>query len=102
MPVTRSFDEALRLARDRIESTLAQVTRKGDVADGPRGCALSWSLAFMPVLTPDLARQQYALYRAKWFRHPWGTTGIREWSPGRSGMMDPDSGPVAYEIEPVW
>jgi unsaturated chondroitin disaccharide hydrolase len=28
MPVTRSFDEALDLARDRIESSLAQVTRE--------------------------------------------------------------------------
>ena len=28
MPVTRSFDEALELARDRIESSLAQVTRE--------------------------------------------------------------------------
>ena len=56
MPVNRSFDEALRLARDRIESTLAQVTREDifphaapsatGVWEGTRGGM--WSSGYWP------------------------------------------------------
>ena len=73
---------------------VAQITSTGGVEDGPRGCALSWSLAFMSTFAPDLARSQYERYRSEWFIHVLGITGIREWAPGRQGRMDVDTGPV--------
>jgi hypothetical protein len=76
-----------------------QITREGAVVDGPRGCGLSWTLAFLPNIAPDLARQQYGLYREQWFRHPLGTTGIREFPEGRRGtFMDSDTGPIIFGL----
>ena len=77
---------------------VAQIDRDGRVLDRPRGCALSWSLAFMPGFAPDLARQQYGRYRDQWFIHTAGTTGIREWPPGQGARPDIDSGPVVGGI----
>ena len=76
-----------------------QITFAGDVRDGPRGCGLSWTLAFLPNLAPDLARRQYELYRAGWFQHPLGTTGIREFPVGRNDtFMDSDTGPIFFGL----
>jgi len=77
---------------------VAQVSRDGGVVDGPRGCALSWSLALLPGFAPELARSQYERYRSTWFVHVLGITGAREWPPGRSGTMDSDTGPVLFGI----
>ena len=74
-----------------------QIDQHGGILDGPRGCGLSWTLAFLPNLAPDLARQQYAIYRATWFRHPLGLTGIREFPLDRSDQfIDPDTGPIIF------
>lgn len=72
----------------------AQISRDGATVDGPRGCALSWSMAFMPSIAPKLCREQYARYRDEWFVHVLGMTGAREWAEGREGVMDADTGPV--------
>ena len=77
---------------------VAQVSNDGVVLDGPRGCALSWSLALMPGFAPELARSQYERYRSAWFIHVLGITGIREWSPGKRGQIDADTGPVLFDI----
>lgn len=70
----------------------------GSLRDDPRGCALSWSLAVMPGFAPDFAAEQYARYRADWFVHVLGSTGIREWPPGTHGGMDADTGPIVGGI----
>jgi len=77
---------------------VAQVTKRGHVVDGPRGCALSWSLALMPGFAPRLARSQYERYRSEWFVHVLGMTGAGEWYPGQEGVMDADTGPVLFGI----
>ncbi|MHC5058532.1 MAG: hypothetical protein ACYTKD_28065 [Planctomycetota bacterium] len=77
---------------------VGQITSLGEVLDGPRGCALTWSLAFMSGFAPELARVQYARYRDEWFVHVLGVTGAREWSPGGEGEMDSDTGPVVGGI----
>ncbi|MEI8194988.1 MAG: hypothetical protein WCI73_03670, partial [Phycisphaerae bacterium] len=76
-----------------------QIDQRGQIHDGPRGCGLSWTLALLPNLAPDLARAQYALYRAAWFRHPLGTTGIREFPTDRQGQfVDCDTGPIIFGL----
>ena len=76
----------------------SEIDMDGTMIDQPRGCALSWSLAFLPAIAPELAAQQYERYRSQWFLHPFGTTGAREWPPGRDGCGDSDSGPVVMGI----
>ncbi|MEM7248301.1 MAG: hypothetical protein AAF533_23405 [Acidobacteriota bacterium] len=66
----------------------------GSASAGPRGCALSWTLAFAPGFAPDLAAAQYERYRADWSDDFLGFAAFREWPPGQEGTMDADSGPV--------
>jgi hypothetical protein len=76
-----------------------QIDQHGGIVDGPRGCGLSWTLAFLPPLAPDLARRQYEIYRTSFFRHPLGTTGIREFPTDRSGtFVDSDTGPIIFGL----
>jgi hypothetical protein len=73
---------------------VAQTSTWGMIFDGPRGCALSWSLAFMGGFAPDFTKSQYALYRKNWITSVFGITGMREWSPGKEWKMDSDTGLV--------
>ncbi len=82
----------------RTGMMVARITKDGRVVDDPRGCALSWSLAFMPGYAPGLARSQYAAYRKRWFVHVLATTGVREYPEGREVIMDCDTGPVVCGI----
>jgi hypothetical protein len=75
-----------------------QIDRSGRRLDVPRGCGLSWSLAFMPGYAPGLARQQYSLFRQKWFVPVLGMYGIREWWPGQEKYSIIPSGPVIADI----
>lgn len=77
---------------------IAQLGTDGKALGGPRGCGISWALAFLPSLDPEFARQQYALYRKSWFIPVLGCMGIREWPPGRTGEMDVDTGGVFGDI----
>jgi hypothetical protein len=62
------------------------------VVDGPRGCALSWLLAF----TPNHA--WYARYLDTMSVDVAGMRGFREYPVGRAGHMDVDSGPILDDI----
>jgi len=73
---------------------VAQISASGDVFDGPRGCALSWSLALMSGFAPEFALSQYSVYRKSWIIRVGGVTGVREWWPGQEGKMDCDTGPI--------
>jgi hypothetical protein len=93
----------LQWVRDHLDPEtgmmVMQVVDDGTVLDGPRGCGLSWSLAFLPALDPNLARELYQRYRNHWFIFFGGATGIREWPEGVEGrQMDADSGPVVVGI----
>jgi len=77
---------------------VALVSGDGTALQGPRGCALSWSLAFLPGFAPELAREQYGRYRSGWFVHVLGITGAREWPPGTAGYVDADTGPIVGGI----
>ena len=66
----------------------------GKVRDGPRGCALSWSLAVLPRLAPKLAKEQWAAYRKSFIHCALGTCLVREYPPGADRAGDIDSGPI--------
>lgn len=75
---------------------IAQAARdKDDVVDGTRGCAMSWSLAVLPNLDPDFAREQYKLFRKEFFV-PFGPglMGIQEWYQGIEKPSEFKPGPV--------
>jgi len=77
---------------------VALISKSGQVREGPRGCALSWSLAFMPGFAPDFAASQYARYSRNWYIRVCGFAGFREWYGGKKGVIDTDTGPVLAGI----
>lgn len=60
----------------------------------PRGCALSWSLAFLACIDPEFAGAQYVEYKKKMGVTLFGLSGFREFPPADKGAADADSGPV--------
>jgi hypothetical protein len=68
------------------------------VRDGPRGCALSWTQAFLPALDAELAASLWRTDKDTWSVDVVGMRGLREWPPGERGRMDADSGPVVADI----
>jgi hypothetical protein len=77
---------------------VTQTSAWGMIFDGPRGCTLSWSLAFMGGFAPDFTKTQYARYRKNWITGFCGITGVREWRPGKEWKMDCDTGLVVGGI----
>lgn len=76
---------------------VSEVTLGGArVVDGPRGCALSWLLAFTPSGAPGNA--WYARYVDAMSVDVGGMRGFREYPVGRAGKMDVDSGPIIDDI----
>jgi len=92
-----------RLTRQCIDPETGLLVSEIDVwgahvRDGPRGCALSWMMAFLPALDGELARSQWALYRDRWSVNVLGMRGLREWPPGQRGHVDADTGPIVLGI----
>jgi len=68
-------------------------------ATTPRGCALSWTSLYLAQVAPDVAREQYRLYRAQMSADVLGLGGFREWPTDRDqGGMDTDSGPILFGV----
>jgi hypothetical protein len=89
----------LKKLRNKTGMPVSEIDRAGDmVRDGPRGCALSWLLAFLPALDPDLAQDLWPRYAREWGVPVVGMLGLREWPPGSHRGMDEDSGPVVHGI----
>jgi len=66
--------------------------------DVPRGCALSWDIAFLGVFAPDFGASEYARYKELMGLEKGTLKGFREWPPGYSRPADVDSGPVIDDI----
>jgi hypothetical protein len=70
----------------------------GEAVNVPRGCGLSFTLAFLPDFAPQFARTQYAAYRQHFFKPTLGFAGIREYPAGRGRGADIDSGPIVLDV----
>lgn len=66
----------------------------GRPRDVPRGCALSWSLAVLPSLDPELSKEQWARYKKHFFSCSAGVCFVREFPKGVDRKADVDSGPI--------
>lgn len=68
-------------------------------ATTPRGCALSWTSLYLAQVAPEVAREQYQLYREHMSADVLGIGGFREWPVDREkGGMDVDSGPIVSGV----
>jgi hypothetical protein len=70
----------------------------GWIIDGPRGCALSWALAFMPQLDAQFSRSQFDRFRKSWFVPFAGMLAVREWYQGKAQPTKFQAGPVVLGL----
>ena len=70
----------------------------GQILDGPRGCALSWALAFLPNIDPEFAASQFSRFRGDWFVPFAGMLGINEWYQGHNKPTQFHAGPVVFGL----
>ena len=91
-PATQLFHSAV------IDPTTPSLSVAADYATTPRGCAASWTQLYLVQVAPDVARAQYAHYRAHMSADVLGLGGFREWPSGRARGMDTDSGPIVFGV----
>lgn len=87
-----SLDPETGLMASRVDC------QTGEILDIPRGCALSFTFAFLPDFSPQFAASQYAVYRQQFFKTTLGFIGIREYPLGQGRRADIDSGPIFLEV----
>ncbi len=91
-PTTQLFHSAI------IDPTTPLLNAAADYATTPRGCAASWTQLYLGQVAPDVARAQYAHYRAHMSADVLGFGGFREWPSERARGMDTDSGPIVLGV----
>jgi len=64
----------------------------------PRGCALSYSLLYLPTFAPKEAKRLYRAYKGSHLVDLGFIAGFREWPPGFKGPSDADSGPIIMGV----
>ena len=71
-------------------------TRK--YSEEPRGCSLSYMIHYMGRFAPNIALQQWELYKKIMSKKVFGKMGFREYLPDYKGSWTPDSGPIISGI----
>lgn len=64
----------------------------------PRGCALSWTVAYASAFAPDRAQAWWTATQAHYGTSVAGMWGLREWPRGVDGPVDADSGPIVLSM----
>jgi hypothetical protein len=102
-------DAAVQRALQSMNASLAAIEVEGlppsmvspDTLEGvdlPRGCALSWTIAFRSYRDSASAQQLYLRYRSSYWVSMGPVVGFREWPRGTDRPADADSGPIVLGI----
>lgn len=93
------FEETMRRAEHAPTGLMpSYLHMDGRARDAPRGCALSWSLAVLPDLDSDFAKEQWAAYKRSFAHCGAGLCLFREYPPGDSRGANSDSGPIVFGL----
>ena len=60
----------------------------------PRGCSLAYLVHYSKSFSPNLAEEQWSLFKEHMFSKAVGFSGFREYLVGYKGGMTPDTGPI--------
>ena len=60
----------------------------------PRGCSLAYLVHYSRSFAPDLAQEQWSLFKEHMLSKAFGFSGFREYLAGYKGGMTPDTGPI--------
>lgn len=77
---------------------LSELTDNEYYSSAPRGCALSWSCAYMSDFSPEESRQLWRSYKRNMKGGLPGFAGFREYPKGTELKGDGDSGPIIFGI----
>ena len=64
----------------------------------PRGCALSYLIYYTSHFAPEIAREQWSLFKRHMLIKRLGIAGFREYLPTYQGKWTPDTGPIVAGI----
>ena len=64
----------------------------------PRGCAHAYMAHYLYSFAPEIAKEQWELFKAHMLETRAGLTGFREYLPTYTGKWTPDSGPIVGGI----
>lgn len=90
---------------NKVKQRLDPVTRliphqvdfqTGKSISGSRGCSMSLILRMLKEIDPVFADQQFLLFHKQFIETTMGLPSVREYSKGRNGAGDIDSGPVIF------
>lgn len=86
-------------ARARLDPEYGVMSHAADAEtgaprDGVRGSSLALVSRLLAEATPEFAAEEYAALRRTFVARPLGIPGVREYPPGRGGVIDVDSGPL--------
>jgi len=62
----------------------------------PRGCSLAYMIHYMSSFAPEVAAQQWELFKVHMMQERMGLTGFREYLPSYKGKWTPDTGPIIF------
>jgi len=60
----------------------------------PRGCSLAYLIHYSSSFAPDVAKEQWRLFKEHMHIKRWGLSGFREYLPTYNGKWTPDTGPI--------
>ncbi len=83
---------------DSIGLHIAELTENEVYSSVPRGCALSWSSAYMTEFNPTEAKKLWKTYRRKMKVSLFTFAGFREYDRGRESIIDGDAGPILFGV----
>ena len=92
-------------AQDRLDPITGLLPHRsdpltGEPLEGARGSSQSLIARFLPEVDPEWGRTQYASFRREFVGSFLGIPGVREYSAGRSGSGDIDTGPLFAGFSP--
>jgi len=73
---------------------ITEVQNVKKYSNQPRGCALSYLIHYMSKFAPEVAQEQWELYKKHMLIKRFGIKCFREYLPTYKGKWSPDSGPI--------
>ena len=60
----------------------------------PRGCSMAYMIHYASSFAPDIANEQWSLFKEYMYENQWGLSSFREYLPTYDGKWTPDTGPI--------
>ncbi len=86
------------IGSDSVGLHIAELTGNEVYSSVPRGCALSWSSAYLTEFNSTEAKRLWKTYKRKMKVSVFTFAGFREYDRGRESVIDGDAGPIILGV----